>query len=130
MIKSFIATRFPSASREYILFPRSRFKFALNFCSLCRNSRECVFINMYSSLCSPPPLHLLCMRMCVNINIFVSRWLSPSHRPLACPLARCLSLTHSHSPNLSLSFSLSLSLPRLSARVVKKRVLASLHSHP
>lgn len=41
----------------------------------------------------------------INICISVARWLSPSHRPLACPLARSLSLTHSHSLNLSLPFS-------------------------
>jgi len=45
------------------------------------------------------------VRVCVYINILVALWLSPSHRPLACPLARSLSLIHSHSPNLSLPFS-------------------------
>lgn len=106
-----------------------RSTFARSTCYATRESVKRTCIRRSSFF---PPFRFLHVYVCVNINIFVALALalSSSARVSSRSISLSLSLTHSHSPNLSLPFSLSLSLPRLSARVVKKRIPASPHSHP
>lgn len=96
--------------REYILYSRSRFQFALDFCSLyvlC-NSRECKTY-VYSSLFVPPPFRFLHVYVCVNINISVALALALSSSARvssrSISLAHPLSLSQSLSPFLSFPFS-------------------------
>lgn len=99
--------------REYILvlYSRSRFQFALDFCSLyvlC-NSRECKTY-VYSSLfVFFPPFRFLHVYVCVNINISVALALALSSSARvssrSISLAHPLSLSQSLPPFLSLPFS-------------------------
>lgn len=94
-----------------VLYSRSRFQFALDYCSLyvlC-NSRECKTY-VYSSLfVFFPPFRFLHVYVCVNINISVALALALSSSARvssrSISLAHPLSLSQSLPPFLSLPFS-------------------------